>query len=73
MGLAPGPWRSLLLGLTTLMVAAVVSVAGVVAFVGLIAPTSPSFCWAGGAAPICRCAPWWEEISCWPPICWPEA
>ena len=38
MGLAPGPWRSLLLGLTTLMVAAVVSVAGVVAFVGLIAP-----------------------------------
>ena len=38
MGLAPGLWRSLLLGLTTLMVAAVVSVAGVVAFVGLIAP-----------------------------------
>ena len=38
MGHAPGPWRSLLLGLTTLMVAAVVSVAGVVAFVGLIAP-----------------------------------
>ena len=38
MGRAPGPWRSLLLGLTTLMVAAVVSVAGVVAFVGLIAP-----------------------------------
>lgn len=37
-GLEPGRWRALLLGLTTLMVAAVVSVAGVIAFVGLIAP-----------------------------------
>ena len=37
-GLEPGRWRGLLLGLTTLMVAAVVSVAGGIAFVGLIAP-----------------------------------
>lgn len=37
-GLEPGRWRALLLGLSTLMVAAVVSVTGVVAFVGLIAP-----------------------------------
>lgn len=37
-GLEPGRWRALLLGLATLMVAAVVSVTGVVAFVGLIAP-----------------------------------
>ena len=37
-GLDPVFWRSLLLGLTTLMVAALVSVTGVIAFVGLIAP-----------------------------------
>ena len=37
-GLEPGRWRVLLLALTTLMVAAVVSVAGVISFVGLIAP-----------------------------------
>ena len=37
-GLEPRRWRALLLGLTTLMVAAVVSVAGGIAFVGLIAP-----------------------------------
>lgn len=37
-GLEPRRWRALLLALTTLMVAAVVSVAGVIAFVGLIAP-----------------------------------
>lgn len=37
-GLEPGRWRALLLALTTLMVAAVVSVAGVISFVGLIAP-----------------------------------
>ena len=38
MGLDVPRWRALLLGLTTLMVAAVVSVVGAVAFVGLIAP-----------------------------------
>lgn len=38
MGLEPRRWRWLLLGLTTLMVAAVASVAGVIAFLGLIAP-----------------------------------
>ena len=38
MGLDPVFWRGLLLGLTTLMVAALVSVTGVIAFVGLIAP-----------------------------------
>ena len=37
-GLEPRRWRGLLLGLTTLMVAAVASVAGVIAFLGLIAP-----------------------------------
>ena len=37
-GLEPGRWRAALLGLTTLMVAAVVSAAGGIAFVGLIAP-----------------------------------
>ena len=37
-GLEPRRWRALLLALTTLMVAAVVSVAGGIAFVGLIAP-----------------------------------
>lgn len=38
MGLDPVLWRALLLGVTTLMVAAVVSVTGVISFVGLIAP-----------------------------------
>lgn len=38
MGLDPTVWRALLLGVTTLMVAAVVSVTGVISFVGLIAP-----------------------------------
>lgn len=38
LGVSPGRWRGLLLGLTTLMVAALVSVTGVIAFVGLIAP-----------------------------------
>lgn len=37
-GLSPRVWRMILLGLSTLMVAAVVSVTGVIAFVGLIAP-----------------------------------
>ena len=37
-GLDPRLWRALLLGLTTLMVAALVSVTGVISFVGLIAP-----------------------------------
>ena len=37
-GLDPVFWRAVLLGLTTLMVAALVSVTGVIAFVGLIAP-----------------------------------
>ena len=37
-GLDPTLWRGILLGLTTLMVAALVSVTGVIAFVGLIAP-----------------------------------
>lgn len=37
-GLDPRFWRTLLLGLTTLMVAALVSVTGVISFVGLIAP-----------------------------------
>ena len=38
LGLNPTLWRGILLGLTTLMVAALVSVTGVIAFVGLIAP-----------------------------------
>ena len=38
MGLDPVLWRAMLLGITTLMVAAVVSVTGVISFVGLIAP-----------------------------------
>ena len=38
LGLDPALWRALVLSLTTLMVAAVVSVCGAVAFVGLIAP-----------------------------------
>ncbi len=38
MGLAPNRWRVILLSLTTLMVAALVSVTGVIAFVGLIGP-----------------------------------
>ena len=38
LGLEPRRCRGLLLGLTTLMVAAVASVAGVIAFLGLIAP-----------------------------------
>lgn len=38
MGLDPVFWRGILLGLTTWMVAAVVSITGAVAFVGLIAP-----------------------------------
>ena len=38
LGLDPAFWRALVLSLTTLMVAAVVSVCGAVAFVGLIAP-----------------------------------
>ena len=46
MGLDPTLWRALLLGITTLMVAAVVSVTGVISFVGLIAPTSPFCSWA---------------------------
>ena len=37
-GLSTRFWRALLLGLTTLMVAALAAVAGVIAFVGLIAP-----------------------------------
>lgn len=37
-GLDPRFWRTVLLGLTTLMVAALVSVTGVISFVGLIAP-----------------------------------
>ncbi len=38
MGLSPGLWRGLLLGLSTLMIASLVSLTGVIAFVGLIAP-----------------------------------
>ena len=38
LGLDPALWRALVLSLTTLMVAAVASVCGAVAFVGLIAP-----------------------------------
>lgn len=38
MGLSPGFWRTVLLSLTTLMVAALVAVTGVIAFIGLIAP-----------------------------------
>ncbi len=38
LGLEPRRWRAVLLGLTTLMVSALVSVTGVIAFVGLIAP-----------------------------------
>lgn len=37
-GLDPVFWRAVLLGLTTLMISALVSVTGVIAFVGLIAP-----------------------------------
>lgn len=38
MGLSPKRWRMIFLSLSTLMVAGVVSVTGVIAFVGLIAP-----------------------------------
>ena len=38
LGLSPKLWRAIFLGLSTLMVAGVVSVSGVIAFVGLIAP-----------------------------------
>ncbi len=38
MGLHPGLWRGILLGLSTLMIASLVSLTGVIAFVGLIAP-----------------------------------
>lgn len=38
MGLDPAVWRTVLLSLTTLLVASVVSLTGVIAFVGLIAP-----------------------------------
>ena len=38
MGLSPRRWRCIFLGLSTLRVAGVVSVTGVIAFVGLIAP-----------------------------------
>lgn len=38
LGLSPNLWRSILLGLATLAVSAVVSVSGVVGFAGLIAP-----------------------------------
>ena len=54
-GLEPGRWRALLLALTTLMVAAVVSVAGVISFVGLIAPhiAYGLLRRRGGAFPLC--------------------
>ncbi len=38
MGLSPGLWRGILLTLSTLMIASLVSITGVIAFVGLIAP-----------------------------------
>ena len=38
LGLAPGLWRGVLLGLATWMTAGVISVTGAIAFVGLIAP-----------------------------------
>ena len=38
LGLAPGLWRGILLGLATWMTAGVISVTGAIAFVGLIAP-----------------------------------
>ncbi len=38
MGLSPGLWRGILLGLSTLMIASLVSLTGVIAFVGLIGP-----------------------------------
>ncbi len=38
MGLDPRLWRSMFLGLSTLMIAAVVCVTGTIAFIGLIAP-----------------------------------
>lgn len=38
LGLAPGLWRGILLGLATWMTAGVISVTGSIAFVGLIAP-----------------------------------
>ncbi len=38
MGLSPALWRGILLGLSTLMIASLVSLTGVIAFVGLIGP-----------------------------------
>ncbi len=38
LGLAPGLWRGILLTLSTLMIASLVSLTGVIAFVGLIGP-----------------------------------
>ena len=38
LGLSPAVWRTVFLGLSTLMIAAVVSITGAIAFVGLIAP-----------------------------------
>ncbi len=38
LGLSPGLWRGILLSLSTLMIASLVSLTGVISFVGLIAP-----------------------------------
>ena len=69
LGLDPALWRALVLSLTTLMVAAVVSVCGAVAFVGLIAPHI-AFSSAGGGAgltlPSAACA---GRRCCWRRTC----
>lgn len=54
LGVRVGAMRLLLLTLATMTVAAVVSVTGLISFVGLLAPTAPG-CWRGttGARPAC--------------------
>ncbi len=71
MGLDPVLWRAVLLGITTLMVAAVVSVTGVISFVGLIAPHIAFLLLGRRGGPTCLCADWWVGWCCCAPTCWP--
>ena len=71
MGLDPVLWRALLLGVTTLMVAAVVSVTGVISFVGLIAPHIAFLLLGRRGGPYLPMCGWWAGRCCCAPTCWP--
>lgn len=73
LGVPVGAVRTGVLLLATLVTGAVISVTGLISFVGLLAPTPP-VCLPGAAAFPPRCCPDCAEAfcCCWP-TCWPGA